>query len=66
MNETIDWNEIRLTWPYMDRICELCAWTLPTADLNNENKRCRYFDKMVEPQLPACNYFVNWYVGQLL
>jgi len=31
-----------------------------------ENKHCRYFNKTVEPQLPACSYFVNWYVGHLL
>jgi hypothetical protein len=34
--------------------------------LDSDNKLCRYFNKTVEPQLPACNYFVNWYVGRLL
>ena len=66
MNESIDWKELRLTWPYMDKICELCAWALPTADLESENRQCRYFNKTVEQQQEACNYFVHWYVKHLV
>ncbi|MCL2299727.1 MAG: hypothetical protein FWC27_06225 [Firmicutes bacterium] len=66
MDNEIDWEEVRLTWPYMDKICELCVWALPSADLTSRDKHCRYFNKTVEPQLPACNYFVNWYAGRLL
>ena len=65
MNDEINWDEIRLTWPYEDKTCDCCVWALPTADLGNENKRCRYFNKEVERQ-PACNYFVHWVVGHLL
>jgi len=66
MEEIIDWDELKLTWPYLDKICGHCVWALPTADLSSEDKHCRYFNKVVEPQLPACNYFVHWVVGHLI
>jgi len=65
-NEPIEWEELKLTWPYMDKICENCAWALPTAELNSENEHCRYFNKTVEPQDEACHYFVHWVMRQLL
>jgi len=66
MDKTIDLEELKLTWPYLDKICEHCLWALPTADLCSEDNHCRYFNKTVEPQLPACNYFVHWIVRNLV
>jgi len=60
--DEINYGELRLTWPYMDKICAHCIW----ANVSDEYKLCGYFNKAVEPQQPACNYFVNWYVRCLL
>jgi len=59
MDEPINLDEIRHTWPYMEKTCALCAWALPMIDTDD---RCRYFGKEVDPQQPACDYFVNRYV----
>jgi len=66
MDEPINWDEIKLTWPYIDKICERCVWALPTTNLSSEDVDCRYFNKTINPQLPACNYFVHWIVRHLL
>ena len=63
MEEPRDWDEIRRTYPYMEKICTLCVWSLPTMQ---KNDLCRLFTKEVVPQNPACDYFVNRYVQFLI
>ena len=58
--------EIRLTYPYMDKVCINCFWDSPSADLNSVDEWCRYFDKEVTMRQPACDYFINRYVQYLM
>ena len=58
--------EIRLTYPYMEKICGNCIWNLPWSEADDENEWCRYYDKKINPQLPACDYYVNLNVRYLL
>ena len=58
--------EIRLTYPYMDKVCINCVWYSTSADLCSVDGWCRYHDKEVAPRQPACDYFVNRYARYLL
>jgi len=58
--------QIRLTYPYRDKLCGNCAWELPWSRLDDENEWCKYYDKAIHPRQPACDYYVNLYVVQYL
>ena len=67
MNNEIDWELIRKTYPYMEKNCGLCAWAFPSANLDREDEWCcSYFDKEVLSRQAACDFFVNRYVRYLL
>ena len=62
MDEFIDLEVIRKTYPYMDKTCGLCIWAHPSANLEIEDDWCEYFDKDVPRPQPACDFFVNRYI----
>ena len=62
--ETLE--KIRQIYPYMEKKCALCAWALPSADMDSEGAWCRHFDKDVDLRQPACDYYINYYVRFLL
>ena len=51
--------EIRRTYPYMDKKCDICRWALP--DMGSEDDWCDYHKKAVSPQQAACDCFINYY-----
>ena len=53
--------EIKETYYHteMNRVCINCFWSLPGMGPGISYEWCGYHEKVVDPQLPACDCFVN-------
>ena len=61
----MDEDELREILEDIKMVCRHCVWRMPSEYLTIENDWCGRDEKEIEPQQPACENFINRFIGYL-